>query len=157
MFKIKCNTLEEAVKRYGTISPGKWADELKWMTVWDAPDCFENQVLNGLTGKPCKRIYMNKDMVEPFTAVVKTLEEKGLLKHIKSFDGCFILRDKRGLPGQPSTHSYGLAIDLNATTNALGTDGDMNKEVVKVFIDHGFIWGGSWKRKDPMHFQFVGF
>jgi hypothetical protein len=30
----------------------------------------------------------------------------------------------------------------------------MREEIIGVFKESGFIWGGDWKRKDPMHFQY---
>jgi hypothetical protein len=54
-----------------------------------------------------------------------------------------------------STHAFGAAIDLNPRENGLGiTNPSMPKEVVKIFEDHGWVWGGRWKKRtDPMHFQ----
>ena len=69
--------------------------------------------------------------------------------------GCFVPRHKmsnkkRGL----SIHSYGLAIDINWKTNGFGKNGDIPIYVVMLFEQYGFSWGGNWKNKDPMHFEF---
>ncbi len=48
-----------------------------------------------------------------------------------------------------------MAVDINASTNQLGADGDMSPELVACFEDEGFVWGGRWKRKDCMHYEFV--
>ena len=52
-------------------------------------------------------------------------------------------------------HGFGGAIDFDAETNQLGTVGNMHPEVVSCFRNHGWEWGGSWTRPDPMHFQFA--
>ena len=31
---------------------------------------------------------------------------------------------------------------------------DALKEIVRIFEDHGFIWGGKWYHYDAMHFEF---
>jgi hypothetical protein len=28
------------------------------------------------------------------------------------------------------------------------------KEIVRIFENHGFIWGGKWYHYDAMHFEF---
>ena len=52
-----------------------------------------------------------------------------------------------------SNHAFGLAIDVNALTNVLGTTGDMPAEVVTQWETEGGDWGGDWSRPDPMHFE----
>ena len=52
-----------------------------------------------------------------------------------------------------SNHSFGIAIDINALTNVLGTTGDMPEEVVAQWEIEGGAWGGSFSRTDPMHFE----
>ena len=52
-----------------------------------------------------------------------------------------------------SNHAFGLAIDVNALTNVLGTIGDMPAEVVAQWETEGGDWGGDWSRPDPMHFE----
>jgi hypothetical protein len=80
---------------------------------------------------------------------------QGLQSAVKTYGGCFVYRPKRGQV-KPSTHSWGIAIDLNPNTNAMGTVGDMDPRLVELFERSGFVWGGRWagKGKDPMHFQY---
>ena len=52
-----------------------------------------------------------------------------------------------------SLHSWGIAIDVNAFENGLNQIPKLSPGFVKCFTDAGFEWGGTWKRKDGMHFQ----
>jgi hypothetical protein len=52
-----------------------------------------------------------------------------------------------------SNHSFGIAVDINALANPLGTAGDMPEEVVRQWEAEGGEWGGDWERPDPMHFE----
>ncbi len=52
-----------------------------------------------------------------------------------------------------SLHSWGIAIDVNAAWNGLNKEPVLSAGFVKCFTDAGFEWGGTWKRKDGMHFQ----
>lgn len=61
-------------------------------------------------------------------------------------------RDVRG-GASKSNHAFGIAIDVNALTNVLGTSGDMPMEVVEQWEVEGGGWGGRWSRPDPMHFE----
>ena len=61
-------------------------------------------------------------------------------------------RDIRGGEHE-SMHSWGIALDINALTNVLGTQGDMPQPVVEAWEDEGGEWGGHWSRPDPMHFE----
>jgi hypothetical protein len=66
--------------------------------------------------------------------------------------------------GQPSPHSYGIAIDLNTAFSdywywrphdgAILYHNRMPEEIVAIFEKHGFIWGGKWYHFDTMHFEF---
>ena len=66
--------------------------------------------------------------------------------------------------GEPSPHSYGIAIDLNTAVSDYWFwrphDGPivyrnrMPQEIVTIFEKHGFIWGGKWSHYDTMHFEF---
>ena len=66
--------------------------------------------------------------------------------------------------GQPSPHSYGIAIDLNTAVSdywywlphggPIVYRNRMPTEIVAIFEKHGFIWGGKWFHFDTMHFEF---
>lgn len=62
-------------------------------------------------------------------------------------------RSVRGEVIGKSNHAFGLAIDVNALTNVMGTTGDMPLEVVAQWEIEGGDWGGDWARPDPMHFE----
>jgi len=146
--------VSEIIARYGTISGGKWTDEVKWMVVYRTPS-FVTTLINTATGKPCTKIYINKDLVKPLNAAFQNLKDRKLLSELKTFDGCFMVRDIRGVPGKPSMHSYGIALDFNAKENALGATPKFSSELVKCFTDVGFTWGGNFTRKDGMHFEYT--
>lgn len=67
-------------------------------------------------------------------------------------DWSYANRDIRG-ESSKSYHAFGLAVDVNALTNVLGTAGDMPSEVVEEWEREGGAWGGHFDRPDPMHFE----
>lgn len=99
-----------------------------------------------------KRIYMNKRLQRPFADALVNLRERGLQDQVKTWDGCFNIRNKRGARSY-SLHSWGLAFDINAAWNRLGQKPTMSPELVKCFTDAGLNWGGVWQRADGMHFE----
>lgn len=129
-------TSHEALMRYG--DPNREA----------AMTLFNNTV----GGKIPPRIYCNKDLVKPLSVAFELIKSRGLLDQITEWNGCFCIRQKRG-SASTSLHSWGLAIDINASTNKFGKPPNMSQELVKAFKDAGFDWGGSWKKPDGMHFQ----
>jgi len=67
--------------------------------------------------------------------------------------------------GEPSMHSWGAAIDINAAhadywlwhRPGVIDAGLVNRiplEIVAIFERHGFIWGGKWSHYDTMHFEY---
>ena len=132
-------TSAQALKKYG--DPTKESS----MTLWDVPKELEIGVLP-------KRLYCNKDMILPLTKAFKNLISTGCVRELKTWDGCFNIRKKRGLASM-SLHSWGCAVDLNAAWNGLNKEPQLSKEFVNCFTLAGFDWGGTWTRKDGMHFQ----
>jgi len=133
----------QALKKYG--QPDLLATQNKHMVMWDVPTELEIGIIP-------KRIYCNKDMVAPLTQAFKSLISTGHVKELKTWDGCFNIRKKRGLTSM-SLHSWGIAIDVNAFENQLNQIPKLSAGFVKCFTDAGFDWGGTWQRLDGMHFQ----
>jgi len=117
----------------------------KWMVLFDVPSDME-------LGAIPKRIYCNRYMVEPLRRAFKNVIDRKLVDQLKTWDGCFQIRKKRGALSQ-SLHSWGMAIDINAAWNAFGSKPTMSKELVACFTDAGLEWGGKWSKPDGMHFQ----
>lgn len=94
--------------------------------------------------------FSGKTSAEYDALTAKVLHNIGL----DSFDGTFVFRSIRG-SSSLSCHAFGIAIDIDALHNALGsTHGRMPGWVVKIFEGMGWLWGGHYHgRKDPMHFQ----
>lgn len=101
------------------------------------------------------RITCHRRMTGIYASVFSAIQEQRLEAQITSLAGCFAFRPQR-TGSKLSSHSWGIAIDLNSESNAQGTPGTMNAGVVAIFRNAGFEWGGDWndKRQDPMHFQF---
>lgn len=133
-------TSNQALKKYGQPSASN-----PNMVVWDVPAELE-------IGMIPKKIYCNKDMVKPLSLAFKKLIDTKAVNELKTWDGCFNIRNKRGLSSM-SLHSWGIAVDVNAFENGLNQTPKLSKQFVECFTTSGFDWGGTWTRKDGMHFQ----
>jgi peptidoglycan L-alanyl-D-glutamate endopeptidase CwlK len=99
---------------------------------------------------------------EKLQAISAELDElpADLKKYVTRLGGTFNWRVIAGTNRQ-STHSFGIAIDINTTySDYWQWDKSMtyhNKipfEIVEIFEKHGFIWGGKWYHYDTMHFEY---
>ena len=101
------------------------------------------------------KIYCNWVACDPLKRAFGFLVARGLAGELRTFDGCFNIRKKKGGSGY-SVHSWGLAVDLNAGSNPFGEDPTLSPDFVRCFADSGFEWGGLWQPdnlRDGMHFQ----
>lgn len=98
----------------------------------------------------------HRAVIGPLTGALQQVADEGLAAAIDPADygGCWVARRIDRSPAKPlSMHAWGLAIDMNVSTNGLGATPTMNRRVVDVFRHHGFAWGGDWSRPDGMHFE----
>jgi hypothetical protein len=98
------------------------------------------------------RVTGNKIMLPQLRGALNEVVAEGLSKSIYHYDGCYVPRFIAGTTTL-SFHSFGTAIDLNASDNQRGTVGKMDRRVVGIFRGWGFAWGGDWHYTDPMHFE----
>jgi hypothetical protein len=139
----------EYVRKDGSLDP-RWAAEFLVRIILPFPI-----ILSWDHATSVKQMTCHRKLADVFGEVFARLEAGGLQERIKTFGGCFSFRQQR-TGSKLSAHAWGIAVDLNPETNAQGTAGDMDAEVIEVFRAAGFEWGGDWEGKvrDPMHFQF---
>lgn len=107
-------------------------------------------------------LWVHRGVATLFTSFINEIAWRGYVLDNVADDWGYAHRYIRGSTTALSNHSWGLAIDLNATTNPMTSDGrvhtDMPSWVVAVASKYGFFWGGNYSaaRKDPMHFEFLG-
>jgi len=94
-----------------------------------------------------------------------TLLPKSFRKYLNKPGGTFNWRNIAGT-NRRSTHSYGIAIDINVAQSHYWRSSTPTKdgfypyknsipmEIVNIFERHGFIWGGKWYHYDTMHFEY---
>ena len=92
-----------------------------------------------------------------------------LKKYLENIGGTFNWRKIAGT-NRLSTHSFGMTIDINVKYSnywrwAVGDKTEDGKrpivyknkiplEIVRIFEQNGFIWGGKWYHYDTMHFEY---
>jgi D-alanyl-D-alanine carboxypeptidase len=110
--------------------------------------------LKAVPGAHAGKLAFHKRGQAQLVAVFADLEALGLLKYVKDCGGTFVPRLRRPTSGAlsklPSNHSFGTAIDLNPDD---GSNGLSVAPVAPVFTAHGFVWGNTFRAKDPMHFE----
>lgn len=138
--------------------PSKPAFAAKWLVRHELPESVKPYFPKYGAIRPTA-VYMNKFATAALDAVLLELLATGLIKELKTYDGCHNVRLKRGL-NEYSIHSWGLALDFNALLNALGVawgskPGMFSKAFLDVWRKHGWICGADFTRGDSMHFQYT--
>ena len=107
-------------------------------------------------GKEVRRTRCHRLMVEIFQEVFREIEAKNLVDEAKNYGGIYARRGIRGRESHPSTHSWGIAVDLEPKRYPLGSLERMPDELVEIFTERGFFYGGDFKsRRDPQHYQYA--
>ena len=108
--------------------------------------------------KACNWIYAHRLVAE---SLIEALEEiynyRGenylATNKFDRYGGMYHFRKMITYPAL-STHSWGIAIDLNPELAPYGGDPSGQPEfIVEAFKKRGWNWGGDWKTPDGMHFQ----
>jgi hypothetical protein len=110
------------------------------------------------------RIRVHRKAARQIQNVFRQWEDAGLLSQIITYDGGYYPRMIRGSDNRLSAHSYGIAFDINASWNTLGTipppagsRGSVRK-LVEIANANGFFWGGHFQQRfDGMHFELSRF
>ncbi len=88
-------------------------------------------------------------------AAMAELEQFGRADTVdpSSYAGCQHAR--RMAPGAGlSRHTWGIALDLNISSNPRGTYDSQDPALVDAMTSRGFDWGGEWEFPDPGHYEF---
>lgn len=148
-------TSAQCLKKYG--DPNLLATQNKWFELWivdnDIREAFSHVRFSalGTIGFP-KKIFINKDFRPVLEKALRNLMTQGIAAELKTWDGVFMIRNKRALASL-SIHSWANAVDVNRAENDLNMIPKLSAKFVKCFEEAGCDWGGYWTRKDGMHFQ----
>jgi hypothetical protein len=106
-------------------------------------------------GKKVTRARCHYLIVDNFLKAFEDIKNAGLEDEAKNYSGIYNPRPNRVNPSHPSTHSWGIAIDIEAGKYPLGSSKRFPQPIVDIFKKAGFLYGGDFQHsKDPMHFQF---
>jgi len=149
-------TSDLLLRTYGDPSVNTIEWERLNMERWVIPSAIRSAVPE-LPGK----IYMHKAFVPVVERWLTALVVGHVAHEIDTFDGCWNIRTIRGGKAM-SIHSWGMAIDFNASQNPLGLTTRQAHErgltpfsarffsISRQFVDCGIDWP---RRPDGMHFQ----
>ena len=102
----------------------------------------------------------HRALVPQLTGALREVLREGLAHLIdpSRFGGCYSPRFlNRNPEAGISHHSWGVAADINVSTNRFGRTPHQDPRVVAIFERWGFTWGGDWLLPDGMHFEFMRF
>lgn len=137
--------LAEIEQTFGSINDPKF--EAKNIVLFDLPYPLLYDRATVVRAR-CHRLVV-ENFVRAFTGVLAA----GMADRFSEFNGIYAHRPIRGR-SNPSTHSWGIAIDMCASQFPLGSAARFPDAIVKAFNDAGFFYGGDFHgRRDPMHFQ----
>lgn len=161
------DTTEDLVRFYGKIELGsdgmpteRWQSSFLTQVTPPYPMLFSGtngpQLITKITCHKDVAQSLNRILSDIFTLYGGSVD-KVREARMNMFDGCYNFR-RMTAGSRLSVHSWGAAVDLDASHNPWGKPwkegcGMMPKEVIQIFQQYGWKWGGEFKRPDAMHFQ----
>lgn len=113
-----------------------------------------------------KYIRLSPDAARAFAQIAPQLEKwRASEQNLRPWltpEGGFYWRNIAG-ENRLSPHAFGIALDIGvkaapywrwAKINPHPKQKSYPSEIVRLFEDHGFIWGGKWHEYDLMHFEY---
>ncbi|MCA1833647.1 MAG: M15 family metallopeptidase [Actinomycetota bacterium] len=98
----------------------------------------------------------NSQIVPLFAGAMREVKSAGLGSLIKEYAGCYAPTVLSADEAQISRHAWGIAVDLNPSTNGFGDPPTQDARLVRIMAKWGFSWGGLWLIPDGMHFEYTG-
>lgn len=123
----------------------------------DQEDSWADQHIQVASVPILGEVACHREVVPALRGAMAELVDAGLADRVNPADyaGCYgprLISPGQGL----SRHAWGIAVDLNATTNAYGAEPTIDQRVVEVMERWDFSWGGTWMVPDGMHFEYMG-
>jgi hypothetical protein len=127
-----------------------------WGSGW--PNCTRSNIVT-LVRADGLRLPIHRDLAELVSILMDLTEVSGHYNIVPGWTWAFACRPIAGT-NQPSNHSWGTAVDINAPVNPRRRPLTTNipRPVRELWKAHGFRWGGDYvgATPDPMHFEFMG-
>lgn len=140
------NGLDEIIHTFGSIDDKDFERDNIVMFDLPYPLLYGEQTVHR---SRCHRL-----VVDNFRQAFIEIAHAGLENEAKRYGGIYNQRSIRGRSSHPSTHSWGIAIDLEPAKYPLGSTDRFPVAIVDIFKRAGFFYGGDFRsRLDPMHFQ----
>lgn len=144
-------SLAEIKERFGEFSfvdaPGRWLEP--------DPGWVEANIVEAAV-PVLGTLRCHRKVIGPLTNAMRELQAAGLAHLVVEQSHCYGPRVQFGDTLNISRHTWGIAVDINPTTNGFGDRPTQDPRLVAIMATHGFSWGGVWMTPDGMHFEYVG-
>lgn len=130
------------------------AESRGWGPGW--PNCQRSNIVT-IKRSDGLRLPVHRGIAELVAYLIDETERRGY-DVVPGWTWGFACRAIRGSQS-PSNHSWGLAVDINAPKNPMGSRliTDMPGWMPELWKAHMFRWGGEYRsRPDAMHYEFMG-
>lgn len=130
-----------------------------WETIALIEVPLRYELIYAYGNSPIYRIRAHRLVATLIRDCLDSISRAGVDSHRITYGGCYSWRAMRG-SSKLSTHTWGIAIDIDPINSRRGLKWDGGKRmvpkvVVEIFKSAGFTWGGDFKIPDCMHFQYA--
>ncbi len=100
----------------------------------------------------------HRAIIDDLVAAIEEVVEAGLEEHLapSRYGGCHYPRRISLERARLSSHSWGIAVDINVDVDAPGLGPVPPDEFIEIFGRHGFRWGGDFTTPDNHHYEWIG-